>query len=297
MKELYNPQSKEWNQEDKIIQDLASEFGGGDHIIKVYKSWVIGEKVYIAMPLAHGSLHDYLWGKPGLEEWAYVPSPGNPLSTNRIWQQFIELLDALYKFQSPSHENRRGYHSDLKPQNILIFDAAKEVTDSKGGRLVITDWGNAHIGTKSGTNETWTRQRSGTIAYLPPENESSDELALMNTRYDVWPMGCILIEILIYTTKGPEGIETLKKRREATTTDFYRQRIGGVWSVHAGVTGYLNELETGLQGRDLEIFTGVRKVIDKMLEIEPRNRSTCGKACKDLSDIFNNELLIVSIHP
>ncbi|KAI5795636.1 kinase-like domain-containing protein [Geopyxis carbonaria] len=176
------------------------------------------------MPLANGNLYEYLKGNEDSNrpKWAYKPVDGCPLHKNGIWLQVAGVLDALYNFQSPLHAERRGHHSDLKPQNILVFDAAEEMMADrpwykfnsvinqytnyhKGRRLVIGDFGQAYIGRiKQQTNarrNSATRQRAGTNVYLPPECDINDT---MNTKYDVWSMGCIIIEILVYVAKGSE---------------------------------------------------------------------------------------------
>ena len=305
--EITDSPSEEWKHEYRIVQDLEPEFGGGDHIIKMYKSYVLDNKVNCIMPFADGNLYEYLQGKPDRKKWGYQPGPGYPLHENGIWEQLIGVLDALHKFQSPLDPTRRGYHSDLKPQNILVFDAEETTikrhdedmgerrkTRQKGGRLVITDFGQAHIGIKRGNKgkeTTFTQQRPGTNIYLPPECDTGD---IMNTRYDVWPMGCILTEVLVYVTKGPVGVKALEERRRTTTTDFYRQKTGGIWSVHPEVIKYLDEIASDLHSNDLNIFKRVRQVIDKMLEIEPGQRSTCGEACTELKEIFDMAIPLAS---
>ncbi|GKT66528.1 hypothetical protein ColTof3_13867 [Colletotrichum tofieldiae] len=106
-------------------------------------------------------------------------------------------------------------HGDIKPENILWFK-----DDSGGiGTLKIGDWGTAkqhNIVTRLRTNPT--SSGSGTRRYEPPEeviglvnglspsSHSNTPKKLRSRLYDIWPMGCITLEFLIWLMYGPQGL-------------------------------------------------------------------------------------------
>jgi tetratricopeptide (TPR) repeat protein len=102
---------------------------------------------YLAMALAGGGA---LRGAPLPERWS-------ELRAMLSW-----LLDAL------AHAHARGViHRDLKPGNILLFDAPEVVGDRTGAsRLRITDFGLAHLQDRG---ERPSRGTSGTPVFMAPE--------------------------------------------------------------------------------------------------------------------------------
>ncbi|KAK9784243.1 putative Protein kinase domain-containing protein [Seiridium cardinale] len=92
-------------------------------------------------------------------------------------------------------------HGDLKPENILVFP---NDTDA-WGNLVIADVGLAKF------HATYTRERydptttrCGSRRYEPPEVQ--EEGVTFGRRYDMWSLGCILLEFLIWALRGDPGL-------------------------------------------------------------------------------------------
>ncbi|KAI0104031.1 hypothetical protein GGR51DRAFT_240507 [Nemania sp. FL0031] len=107
--------------------------------------------------------------------------------------QMRGIADAL----AAVHDNNIR-HGDLKPENILRFF---DNTSPGYGRLVIADFGLA----KTHTNITRsrhlpTRTVTGTARYEAPEAFRQEKSR--SRVYDVWSMGCILLEFLIWVLYG-----------------------------------------------------------------------------------------------
>lgn len=100
-------------------------------------------------------------------------------------------------------------HGDLKPENILMFrDPAR--SGSKLGTLRISDLGLAkrHI-RETQKRVTPTTQTSKTPVYEPPEVHT--QLNGPRSRiYDVWSMGCVIMEFIIWLLHGKAGLDSFR---------------------------------------------------------------------------------------
>jgi serine/threonine protein kinase len=277
-KEVFRQIGPTINREVNILMTISRRLEHNKHFIKLLKPYQVGNKINFIFPLANGDLREYLYeGKL----WKYQFNASEPSFKNSIWDQMVGLLTALHEYQLPKDiPVERCYHSDLKPRNILVFERDHEDV------LVITDFGQAHIGTKTDTQDTTlTGQRPGTEAYAPPESHLG---STMNTKFDVWSMGCILLEVLVYVVKGPGGVKELYEARDTGHgTDYYC-----VWDEDDGKyvinPGAVKEVGKLLCNRATDIFIiEVWRVILSMLQIDSRERSTSGEACWALQNAIN----------
>ncbi|KAF8534589.1 hypothetical protein BDD12DRAFT_859567 [Trichophaea hybrida] len=261
------------NKEVNVLMTISRRLEHNKHFIKLLKPYQIGDKINFIFPLANGDLREYLYdGK----QWKHLFNRHEPPFKNSIWSQMVGLLTALDEYQSPKDDPiERRYHSDLKPRNILVFEEENDDV------LVITDFGQAHIGKKvdpQGT--TVTGQRPGTEAYAPPE---SHQKSTMNTKFDVWSMGCILLEVLVYVVQGPERVRELYEARDTGHgTDYYCcwDEDNRKYIINPGAIQIVGEL---LRNYATDIFIlEVWGVILSMLQVDSRERSTSGKACQAL---------------
>ncbi|KAF8241850.1 kinase-like protein [Wilcoxina mikolae CBS 423.85] len=261
------------DKEVKVLMTISRRLEHNKHFIKLLKLYQIGDKINFIFPLANGDLREYLYdGK----QWKHLFNPHEPPFKNSIWSQMVGLLTALDEYQSLKDVPiDRRYHSDLKPRNILVFE------EDNDDVLVVTDFGQAHIGKKvdpQGT--TVTGQRPGTEAYAPPE---SHQKSTMNTKFDVWSMGCILLEVLVYVVEGPERVRELYEARDTGHgTDYYCcwDEDNRKYVINPGAVKIVGKL---LRNYSTDIFIlEVWCVILLMLQIDSRERSTSGEACQAL---------------
>ncbi|KAM7199738.1 Protein kinase-like domain containing protein [Naviculisporaceae sp. PSN 640] len=111
-------------------------------------------------------------------------------------------------------------HGDLKPDNILVF---KTATDSGSwlGTLKIADLGLAKQHVFSTSNRIQpTGQRYTTSQYEAPEAMPSFREP-RSRKYDIWSMGCIILEFVILLLYGGSGLNVFygEHRNEGNTTD------------------------------------------------------------------------------
>lgn len=116
-----------------------------------------------------------------------------------LWMltQICGLTDALKEL----HNEQQMRHGDLKPENILRFS-----DDQGSGILAIADMGLAkfHNTSTRGRNVPTTTV-GGTWRYEPPE-ASSANCNPRSRKYDVWAMGCVILEFVTWLLYGNQRL-------------------------------------------------------------------------------------------
>ena len=147
---------------------------------------------------------------------------GAPTKDSIIWltRQFRGLAEALKGIHDlsgagalqsaqdlPTHsrgEHRAGYHHDLKPENILFY----KVT----GNFEISDFGSGKVHTcRSGSYNSPSPH--GTLTYESPEAAMEGGTS---RPYDMWSLGCVFLELLIWAVFGFQSVEDFRENRVAT---------------------------------------------------------------------------------
>ncbi len=173
-------------------------------------------------------------------------------------------IDTVHSF-SISELNLRmiGCHHDIKPRNILV----------DGRSFILADFGLARL--KMATESSKSDFVTGPAWYLSPECEDVEDAFEKHTisrPSDIWSFGCILLEMLTYLMKGPNGIAAFQQRRKIklgiTTTYIFH---AGRKSKHPGVVSWIAELEDHIH-RDKPYLLGVLALIREMLSITPSDR-------------------------
>ncbi|KAM9353556.1 serine/threonine-protein kinase Nek10 [Symphorus nematophorus] len=154
---------------EKIISELTiiKEQMTHPNIVKYYKTFLEGDKLYIVMELIEGV--------PLAEHFNSLKEKQQQLTEDRIWNIFIQMCLALRYL----HKEKRIVHRDLTPNNIMLGEKDK---------VTITDFGLA----KQKQENSKLTSVVGTILYSCPEvvkNEPYGEKA------DVWALGCVLYQM------------------------------------------------------------------------------------------------------
>ena len=160
--------------------------------------------LYFVFPWAkHGNLRRF-WKEK-------IPSIYDNNYMKWVFDQLEGLADAILTLH---HANDRVCrHGDLKPENVLCFNSSgsKAVKDHTSCVLVISDVGLARTHDKSTQFRSKTRMAGGeTIAYAAPETELFPERAT-SRRYDIWSLGCLYLEFVIWLLYGIEELERFGK--------------------------------------------------------------------------------------
>lgn len=149
----------------------------------------------------------FQWADGGSLRDLYKSEPKVNLDARLVMEVVHQLwglagaLNKLHNWKKNSSDNGSYRHGDLKPENILRF-----CDHTKVGVLKISDLGLAkhHIQATADRGPTITRH--GTPLYEPPEAILNTEVA-RSRQYDIWSMGCVVLELLIWLLYGYKELE------------------------------------------------------------------------------------------
>ena len=211
---------------------------------------------------------------------------GEPTKRNVLWllAQFLGLSNALRGIHNLSDSDtksgattnllaprrRSGWHHDLKPQNILCFRGS----GSTSGWFQIADFGSGKVHTYRSGGSVNTRSPNGTPTYEPPEAAKE---GATSRPYDLWSMGCVFLELMIWAVYGYSFVRSFAgartgRRFPGSTTNIIVD--DAFWYIDAddkiyrrsSVNDWLAKLGKDLTKQHFQHFKGVIDLIERMLD-------------------------------
>jgi serine/threonine protein kinase len=219
-------------------------------------------------------LHNWQGGRPISSE-TYQTVKINVDPADDTAEQTIDE-DDLAAYRNPmSQESIR--HGDLKPDNILRFPDC----DRRIGTLKLGDMGLAkrHVAATEKRPDTSTRY--GTRRYEGPEAMSARQGR--SRLYDLWSMGCITFEFIIWLLYGMDALEEFwdqaaKSSPPPSEFQYYKLQDTG-----AGLRPVVNPI--------------VIHWMDHIQKEDPECQSESSSMLKDLLHIVREQLLVVDLSP
>ena len=197
----------------------------------------------------------------------------------------------------PQHVGTRkaGYHHDLKPKNILSFPKP----NSTYSTFKVADFGSGKINTyRSGSVNT--RSPTGTPTYAPPE-VNMDE-GRISRPYDLWSLGCVFLELLIWAAFGYQEVTDFENARFArrcpnSTTElteddgFWQMDEDGSVTLRTPVHTYIQRLREDFLRDDVprqrhQSFKAVLELVIRMLEPDRLKRTDALQVWNTLDNIY-----------
>lgn len=180
--------------------------------------------------------------------WAKHPNASQTRSSELFkwcFQQMLGLVEALFALHKADYR-----HGDLKPENILHFKDRDDpdILRSKYGRLVITDVGISKFHSQAtDLRQKGTDTKASTLCYEAPEAELDlkppGQGKPRSRRYDMWSVGCIYMEFIIWWLYGYKTIGAFTKIREVAKDKApYYKCINGHAEIHPAVSSGLDAL-------------------------------------------------------
>jgi serine/threonine protein kinase len=274
-----------WEQEANTLR-LANRLGH-DHIITCLAAVRRGDRRFFIFPWADGGTLREIWDRipqpnlrPGLIQHCFRQLRGladalvhmhnyKPKRTDKAQEMaFTGDEDEDLDFTQSEHSIR---HGDLKPENILSFTSST----SELGLLKIADLAFAKQHVVATVFRHHTSTRFGTVRYEAPETVT--KLYGRSRLYDIWSMGCIILEMIIWLLYGIKGLEDFDN-------DFDTETPG---------TGTFYEAYTS----SMRSETTIHRVVSKWMAFIERSDPECieDSAIRDLLILVREKLLVVAL--
>lgn len=153
-------------------------------------------------------------------------------SASALWalRQMLGLAVALHRL----HQEFNCRHGDLKPGNILCFTKGGSGGGSGTTVLKIADFGISRIHLdKTVARKSATTTLYLTAAYQGPEVEfeamDDKNPHPRSRRYDIWSLGCVFLEFLIWLLYGSEALDEFDKARGSARPASNRSSSSCPW--------------------------------------------------------------------
>ncbi|CZR48099.1 uncharacterized protein FPRO_12709 [Fusarium proliferatum ET1] len=283
---LNRPQRDDFDNEKAVLDALAST--RHRHITYYLFAWTALNAQYLLFPLATGDLKTFLNKTPPPESLRAVE--------NCIFEQMLGVCDAI-KY---THEHiviaadgqrakRLGFHHDLKPANILLFENVSEPL----GTWKLCDFGSGTVDffDTEATAEIYNRKAStGDKVYSAPEYLVEGRVSRSK---DIWSLGCIFLEVFVWAQSHEIG-EVMRFREARSISNPGSSNSAVYWAIDAQKKPYINPavarvlqyLQRPCSGA--EVSLSILQVIGNMLCVEASHRPTAEDVCKSLQSLKGN---------
>lgn len=228
MKELRASNKSDYERERQALLGLGKT--PHEHVIQLLASFESKGNYYLLFEWADGDL-SRLWRLNPVVE---------PTPMTNIWlaEQFFGLADGLSKIHHKAQDGSgsvefAGWHGDVKPQNILFHRNPDKVPPPRdatmGTTLVLADFGLAKFEPVLGANQSLSKRAGYTRTYRAPECDmTSDE---MSAAYDIWSLGCVILEMLVWLLAGSTALQDFMNARanqvdEDLCYSFFENGVG-----------------------------------------------------------------------
>ena len=167
-----------------------------------------------------------------------------------------------------------GWHHDLKPENILYFKGL----GPGAGSFKIADFGSGKVHTyRSGTGSQNTASPNGTLTYEPPEAMKEGKTS---RPYDVWSMGCVFLEMLIWAVYDYDSVTSFGDSRDGKRFPDHYLTDDAFWHMdndrnikrRPSVDEWLEKLNEELKSRNLQTLEPVLALVNRMLDTNNKDR-------------------------
>jgi len=246
------------------------------HLIEAIAYYRQGERHYFMFPWAEeGNLWD-VWKKK-------TPSTDR---TFIIWvfTQLIGLTGAIEKLHHGDGKlmlNSNCRHGDLKPANILCFKTKDGQEDNP--TLVITDVGLAKAHNDATELRNKTVRSVTTKRYEPPEL-GVDPDTPKSRRFDIWSLGCIYLEFVIWLLYGTMKLEE------------FSHLVGPFYNTETVQAGSQQHLSTTLKKTTVKVAQ-VHEEVEEWISYMVKKDWRCseGTAVRRLIDLIRTRMLKIPL--
>ncbi|KAF1948781.1 kinase-like protein [Byssothecium circinans] len=272
LKHMKSDDITNFENESKMLKLFSNHH---EHIVKLLMSFSVADQNYLLFPWAGYDLGNY---------WENNNAPFD-LTTNTMdrpkmqWlsAQILGLVSAVHTLHNPPHldslspeAKKYARHGDIKPQNVLWF----KTSSRPEGIFVIGDLGIASVHRLISRSNIPNHALPCSPDYRPPECDQ--EGGIISRAYDIWTLGCLLLEMICWALGGE------KLRKEFEDSRMLVTYIGVMSNIFFDVKRALDGSAAIL----------VKEVVIEQME-KLHEHEGCTEYFHDLLDIIHDSMIVV----
>lgn len=224
------------------------------NILRLIGCYTHGSKHTLIFPFVEGGTLKALLDRP-------IPTYMCRKEMFRSIAGLASAISALHDFAlDDSEPSLKGHHQDLNPDNILV----------DGSRFILADFGLSSIKDLASNSRTPFRGKRGycqapeSTQLVPPFQDYEVTRAA-----DIFALACIIVDLLVYLSKGPSGVTQFRDDREFTVGRMTFSLYHKGNQPHEVVTERLEKIAKEDASQSVR---DVVHLIKQMLDISPDKR-------------------------
>jgi serine/threonine protein kinase len=229
-----------------------------------------------------------------LRYWERMKIPNRDYSTHKwIVNQYRGIIDAIAFIHKPNMKNSKGEplygrHGDIKPENILWF---KKDT---GGLLVLSDLGLAAEHRDASRSNIPGHDIPNTPNYRPPECDMDGKAGFISRSFDIWTLGCLFLEFIIWTLCGWDERESFRSERFSPYINGIQKDIYfDVCRLPEKKDAYAFKIKDAVTRVSRRLLCFARLLTKNQRFASLHEHPDCSLFLHDLLDLIQSRLLIV----
>jgi serine/threonine protein kinase len=282
LKRLRSASKSEFEREVEMLKAFTPR--NHCNLVKLLCTFHYKGEYYLLFPFAESNLRQH---------WQSNPTPGLSVDISQwVLLQCKAMSSALHLIHTyrttfehtplpEINDNDRiyGRHGDIKPENILLL--REDVAERHGKKpqhvLLIADFGLMDLHRRLTRSLIAPDKINGSPSYEPPELQVGREVS---RAYDIWSLGCVFLEMIIWLTSGWTEVEAFTQARADTSMngliDYRFYTITGTQAtIRVSVQRWIERLQDHPNSSTfLRDFLEI--VSEEMLVVEPTKRIRCG---------------------
>jgi serine/threonine protein kinase len=193
---------------------------------------------------------------------------------NWVVDQIVGLFEGIMALHGKSIR-----HGAIKPSNILCFGPGPRTSNES--ILMIAD-----IGLTEQHITEFMLTKKGPVIYEPPEASLKNQLTFLSRKYDVWSLGCLCLELIIWAVYGVNGIRSFHEDLSQNPDPRFWEdsRLWGGQKIHSAVEKRIKKLKKDL--KNVSALSDLIKLIEeRLLIISVDKRADSKEVCTRLKTI------------
>ncbi|CAG8978314.1 hypothetical protein HYALB_00005900 [Hymenoscyphus albidus] len=280
LKKLHSKSKEEF--EVEVAVHIAFSLQPHPNLIRLLCTFSYKQEYYLLFPYAKSNLRQF---------WRQNPRPDFSKSSV-LWmlEQCKAIVSALHKIheyrntQEPlphfeEYERVYGRNGDIKPENILLSPEVdkKPEYNADPGALLIADFGLTYLHRRLTRSFIVSDKINGSPSYEPPERALCK---VITRKYDIWSLGCLFLELLIWRLRGWQKLTYFNRVRYLTSREG------------RGDQKYYDIVKTKNSGSEPKAI--VRRSVQQWIE-DLRGDPNCSELVRDLLDLISQGMLVVGV--